>query len=110
MSKKQINNSSKDRVSAFGYQHPQQSPGFLLYQTTIIWQRLIKSALKPYQIPHAQFVVLATTKWVTETQQLLKQSNIVMLSKLDKMTVSTALKGLIAKQLITFQLNLSIDG
>ncbi len=33
--------------SVFGFEQPEHSPGFLLWQTTITWQRLIKKALDP---------------------------------------------------------------
>lgn len=36
----------------FGFDKPADSPGFLLWQTTITWQRLIKDALEPYDISH----------------------------------------------------------
>jgi hypothetical protein len=31
--------------SAFGFEVPEASPGFLLWQTTTAWQRLIKKML-----------------------------------------------------------------
>jgi len=86
--------------SAFGFMQPEDSPGFLLWQTTTIWQRLIKQALEPYGISHAQFVILATSLWFTEKQQEPTQIAIARLSKLDKMTVSKSLKKLVAIGLI----------
>jgi MarR family transcriptional regulator, organic hydroperoxide resistance regulator len=44
----------------FGFDRPEDSHGFLLWQTTMIWQRQIKQALEPYNISHAQFVIMAT--------------------------------------------------
>ncbi len=43
----------------FGFDAPEDSPGFLLWQTTISWQRMIKKALEPHDISHAQFVIMA---------------------------------------------------
>ena len=34
--------------SPFGFDAPEDSPGFLLWQTTISWQRMIKQALELY--------------------------------------------------------------
>ncbi len=79
----------------FGFEKPEDSPGFLLWQTTITWQRLIKKALDPYQISHAQFVILAVTLWFENQGQTVSQSLIIRWSKLDKMTVSQALKKLV---------------
>ncbi len=49
--------------STFGFDKPEDSPGFLLWQTTITWQRLIKKALEFSGISHPQFVILAITLW-----------------------------------------------
>ena len=84
----------KDAV--FGFDQPEDSPGFLLWQTTITWQRLIKKALDSYDISHAQFVILAITMWFTSKSQDVSQSLIIRESKLDKMTVSKALKKLVS--------------
>lgn len=85
---------------AFGFERPEDSPGFLLWQTTITWQRLIKKALDPYQISHAQFVILAIVLWFEGIKQDPTQILIVRQSKLDKMTVSKSLKKLASLGLI----------
>ncbi len=77
---------------SFGFEKPEHSPGFLLWQSTMVWQRRIKKALDPFQISHAQFVILAILLWLDETQSESTQATIVSLSKLDKMTVSKSLK------------------
>ena len=84
------------RNSVFGFDQPEDSPGFLLWQTTITWQRLIKKALEPYDIAHAQFVILAITLWLEAQGDAVSQSSIIRQSKLDKMTVSQSLKKLVA--------------
>ncbi|SRR5579883_304687 len=84
----------------FGYDKPEESPGFLLWQTTITWQRLIKKALDSYHISHAQFVILAVTLWFQNKSQEVTQTLIIRQSKLDKMTVSKALKQLAANGLV----------
>jgi MarR family transcriptional regulator, organic hydroperoxide resistance regulator len=83
--------------SVFGFDKPEDSLGFLLWQTTITWQRLIKKVLDPYSISHAQFVILAITLWFESKNQEVSQSLIIRQSKLDKMTVSKALKKLVAE-------------
>jgi MarR family transcriptional regulator, organic hydroperoxide resistance regulator len=82
--------------SAFGFEAPEDSPGFLLWQTTVTWQRLIKKILDPYDISHAQFVTMAVVLWFEEHQEHPTQIAIARLSKLDKMTVSKSLKKLVA--------------
>lgn len=83
--------------ATFSVDQPEDSPGFLLWQTTITWQRLIKKALDPYNISHAQFVILAITLWFESKNQEISQSLIIRQSKLDKMTVSKSLKKLVAE-------------
>lgn len=85
------------RNSVFGFHKPEESPGFLLWQTTMTWQRLIKQALDFYDISHAQFVILAIALWFENKKQEVSQTLIVRQSKLDKMTVSKALKKLVAE-------------
>lgn len=85
---------------AFGFEKPEDSPGFMLWQTTVTWQRLIKNTLEPYQISHAQFVILANVLWFEGLEQKPTQISIVRLSKLDKMTVSQSLKKLVSMGLI----------
>lgn len=80
--------------SSFGFERPEDSPGFLLWQTTITWQRLIKKTLDVHDISHAQFVIMALLLWFEEHNHEPHQALIVAKSKLDKMTVSKSLKKL----------------
>ena len=84
----------------FGFEAAEDSPGLLLWQTTITWQRLIKNALDPYDISHAQFVILAITLWFETIDETPTQITIARQSKLDKMTVSKSLKKLVAEGFI----------
>lgn len=86
--------------SSFGFAKPDDSPGFLLWQATTLWQRLIKAALEPYQVTHAQFVLLALTLWHQEHDQQPTQTTLIQYSKLDKMTVSKSLKKLVDQDYI----------
>jgi DNA-binding MarR family transcriptional regulator len=81
--------------SVFSIDKPEESQGFLLWQTTMTWQRLIKKALDAYDISHAQFVILAITLWFESKNLEISQSLIIRQSKLDKMTVSKSFKKLV---------------
>lgn len=85
----------------FGFDTPEDSPGFLLWQTTMIWQRQIKRALEIYDISHAQFVIMATLMWFGAHEYETTQGLIVSQTKLDKMTVSKSLKKLVILGLVT---------
>jgi MarR family transcriptional regulator, organic hydroperoxide resistance regulator len=86
--------------SSFGFDKPEDSPGFLLWQTSMTWQRLIKNALDCYGVSHAQFVILAVLLWCDESGQSPIQSFLVNKTKLDKMTVSASLKKLVLNKLV----------
>jgi DNA-binding MarR family transcriptional regulator len=79
----------------FGFEKPEDSPGFLLWQTTMTWQRHIKKALEVYDITHPQFVIMALLMWFEAHHYDTTQILIANWSKLDKMTVSTSLKKLV---------------
>lgn len=76
------------------------SLGLLLWQTTTLWQREIQIALAPHAITHAQFVIMAITMHLIETAGEATQADIVRMSRLDKMTVSTGLRKLEALKLL----------
>lgn len=84
----------------FGFDRPEDSPGFLLWQTTMVWQRQIKKALEQYNVSHAQFVIMATLMWFEAHHYDTTQISIVNWSKLDKMTVSKSLKKLVQMDLV----------
>lgn len=90
----------KKDIYPFGFEKPEDSPGFLLWQTTITWQRLIKKELDSYNINHSQFVIMAVIMWFQTKEKIANQTIIANLSKLDKMTVSKSLKKLIELGLI----------
>ena len=84
----------------FGFDKPKDSPGFLLWQTSTLWQRRIKKALTPHDISHAQFVIMALLLWLDAHGQETTQSAVISWSKLDKMTVSQSLKKLASLGLV----------
>ena len=80
--------------SSFGYEKPEYSPGLLLWQTTTLWQKQIKVELDQHGMTHSQFVVLAVANWFCEHKVEATQVDIADLSKMEKMTVSKALREL----------------
>jgi DNA-binding MarR family transcriptional regulator len=87
----------------FGFDKPADSPGFLLWQTTTMWQRQIKIGLEPFGLSHAQFVILALLMWMTSQNQRVTQTQLGSFSKLDKMTISQSLKALVEKGFVDRQ-------
>lgn len=48
------------------FKEAEESPGFMLWRATTNWQKAIRTALKPYCLTHAQFVLLFSCKWLKE--------------------------------------------
>ncbi len=82
------------------HEGPQQSPGFLLWRTSTSWRSSIEATLKTFGLTHPQFVVLATTGWLTRNGELTNQAAIGKMAGLDPNTNSQILKGLEQKSLI----------
>lgn len=47
------------------FEGPEQSPGFLLWQVSTKWRRVIEKALATIHLTHPQFVLLASLGWLT---------------------------------------------
>src|SRR5271170_3360923 len=90
------------------HEGPKQSPGFLLWHISTSWRSSIETVLKPLGLTHPQFVVLATTGWLTRNGELITQVAIGKMAGLDPNTNSQILKGLEQKRLV--KRNPSSDG
>jgi DNA-binding MarR family transcriptional regulator len=79
---------------------PEQSPGFLLWRTTLRWQRAITAALKPLGLTHVQFVLLASVWWLSRSQSP-SQRELAEHASTDVMMTSQVLRVLEARGLLT---------
>ncbi len=79
---------------------PSESTGFLLWKTTNLWQREIKRTLKKYDLTHTQFVVLASSYWLSQKNDNLTQVEIAEFIEIDKMMNSNVIRKLIEKKLL----------
>jgi DNA-binding MarR family transcriptional regulator len=82
------------------HEGPKQSPGFLLWHISTSWRSSIEAVLKTLGLTHPQFVVLATTGWLTRHGELTNQAAIGKMAGLDPNTNSQIIKGLEQKSLI----------
>lgn len=87
----------------FLFKKPEDSPGYLLGQLTLLWQRKIKKALDPLDITQTQFVLLTSVAWLTKTSDNVTQVDIANLNNFDRMMVSKVLRTLQEKKLIKRQ-------
>ena len=82
------------------FKTPKESPGYLLWRVSLAWRSVIEEVLKPLNLTHPQFVVLATTAWLTKSGDHINQIDISKASRLDPNTTSQILCGLEAKNFI----------
>jgi DNA-binding MarR family transcriptional regulator len=82
---------------------PEKSPGYLLGQLTLLWQRKQKKVLDPLDLTLTQFILLASIAWLTNNSENVTQVDIANLNNFDRMMVSKVLRTLQTKKLITRQ-------
>lgn len=83
-------------------QGPGQSPGFLLWKVTNRWQRSIVAALKPVDLTHVQFVLLASVWWLSrDGKPLPTQRDVADHAGTDPMMTSQVVRVLEPRDLIT---------
>lgn len=87
----------------FQFKKPEDSPGFLLAQVTMLWQRKQKRVLDPINLTHTQFVLLSALAWLSRENDSVTQVEIANLSNADRMMVSKVLRTLEGKKFITRQ-------
>ena len=88
------------REILFEFESPDDSPGFLLWQVSNLWQRKIKAALDPMGLTHVQFVLLASVAWLGHDDDTLTQAKLAAHAKTDVMMTSKVLRTLESKGLI----------
>ena len=84
----------------FQFKSPNDSPGYLLGQLTMLWQRKQKKVLDPLDLTHTQFVLLAALAWLSRTSDSVTQVDIANQSNADRMMVSKVLRTLEEKGFI----------
>jgi len=85
----------------FHFKSPNDSPGYLLGQLTMLWQRKQKKVLDPLDLTHTQFILLAALGWLSRKNKSVTQVDIANQSNADRMMVSKVLRTLEEKGFIT---------
>jgi DNA-binding MarR family transcriptional regulator len=80
---------------------PAESPGFLLWRITLRWQRLVTEALRPLNLTHVQFVLLASAWWLSQHGQTPNQLAIATQAGTNIKMTSEVLRKLEDKGLVT---------
>lgn len=79
---------------------PDTSPGFLLWRVTLRWQREVTAALKPLDLTHVQFVLLATCWWQNRQGERPSQAALAEFAGVDVKMASQVIRTLEAKRLL----------
>lgn len=82
------------------FEGPEQSYGFLLWRISTTWRTTIEHTLKPHELTHPQFVVIAAAAWLTKEGNDATQIMISSMTRLDPNTISQILRGLENRKLI----------
>ena len=77
------------------------SPGFLLWQLTNLWQQRIRAALAPLGLTHVQFVLLASIAWLQQSDTEVTQTLLAHHAHTDLMMTSQVVRTLAEKGLLT---------
>ena len=85
----------------FHFKKPEDSPGYLLGQLTMLWQRRLKRVLDPLDLTHTQFALLCALAWLSGESDIVTQIDIANQSNADRMMVSKVLRTLEDKKFIT---------
>jgi DNA-binding MarR family transcriptional regulator len=80
--------------SPFKYEKADDSAGFLLWKITALWQSKLAEILGEFGITQTQYAILASLKWFEEKKEPTTQAHLVEHTKIDKMTVSKAIRRL----------------
>lgn len=80
--------------SPFKHATPDDSPGFLLWKITALWQKKLAELLGGFGITQTQYAILASLKWFEEHGEPTTQTHIAEHAKIDRMTLSKAIRKL----------------
>jgi DNA-binding MarR family transcriptional regulator len=80
--------------SPFKFQRADDSPGCLLFKLTTLWQRRPAEVFDQLGITQTQYAILASLRWFEEQEEPPSQAHLVAHAKIDKMTLSKAIRRL----------------
>lgn len=77
--------------------HPDDSPGLLLWRVTMAWQARQRAVLRPHDLTHVQFVLLAG---LVDLGQPVSQAELARYMGVDAMMTSQVLRVLVSRGLV----------
>lgn len=87
-------------ASPFRHARADDSPGFLLWKLTALWQQKLAEVLAGHGITQTQYAILASLRWFEEQGEPPTQAHLAAHTRIDKMTLSKALRRLEAQGMV----------
>ena len=84
---------------------PEGNTGYLLWQISSLRQRKINVELSGIDITYPQFVVLSGIQWLKQDHEIVNQVQLINFTKMDKSVISSVLKLLEKKEIVTRETN-----
>lgn len=88
-------------MSLSRFARAEDSPGFLLWQVTNLWQQRMRATLAPLGITHVQFVLLASIAWLEDQHVVVTQVVLARHARTDVMMTSQVVRTLEEKGFLT---------
>jgi DNA-binding MarR family transcriptional regulator len=73
---------------------PANDSGYLLWQISNLWQRVINEILSNHDITHVQYLLLATIVWMKNNDMVISQNSLAKQAQSHKMMTSKVLRSL----------------
>ena len=80
--------------SPFKHAKADDSPGFLLWKITALWQQHLGAVLAQLGITQTQYAILASLRWFAQQGEPPTQAHLVEHARIEKMTLSKAIRKL----------------
>lgn len=84
---------------------PCDASGYLLWQISNLWQRVINETMAQHNITHVQYLLLATIVWMENNKMTVNQNNLARQSQSHKMMTSKVLRSMEKQGLIIRSVN-----
>ena len=89
-----MNEPESSETSPFKHEAADDSPGFLLWKLIALWQGKLSVVFDEFSITQTQYAILASLLWFEQQHKPPTQARLVEHAKIDKMTLSKAIRKL----------------
>lgn len=81
-------------TTPFRYASADDSPGFLLWKVTALWQQQLGRVFENFGITQTQYALLASLRWFETQDQATTQTSLAAHARIEPMTLSKAIRRL----------------